>query len=232
MLLKNNEVELKRIAIERFFWAACPPEEDCCFEKIMASDSLDKKFQDDNALYLFDSQQVHEDNKLKSLLSEKYVAIKAMTNNPEGIDIDAIKKCAVEKYIWGGENLVYDAGYNTIMNARCINERFLTSNYLYINKPYDELVDLDSLKETIMNEAIKIASLHPEFSSVHEDKFKNTKEIVSLENLTEIDKTIMFAKIEGELDTLDRLNTLDLKPYEFIENEIYKNLVIFNDIYD
>lgn len=232
MLLINNEVELKRIAVQRFFWAACPSEDDYCYEKIMASDTLDKKFQDDNALYLFDSQQMHEDSELKSLLSEKYSSIKAVTNNPDGIDIDAIKKSAVEKYIWGGENLGYDGGYNTIMNARCINERFLTSNYLYINKPYDELVNSDSLKEKIMNEAIKIASLHPDFSPEHEDKFKNTKGIVSLENLTKIDITIMLAKIEGELDTLDRLNTLDLKPYEFIENEIYKNLVTFNDMYD
>ena len=42
----------------------------------------------------------------------------------------------------------------------------------------------------------------------------------------------MLAKLEGELDTLDRLNTLELKPYQFIEDEIYKNLVIYNDMYD
>ncbi|WP_407213234.1 hypothetical protein [Enterobacter hormaechei] len=44
--------EIKKIAVETRFWLAGPIDNDCGFGALMKATVIDKKFQDDNAIYL------------------------------------------------------------------------------------------------------------------------------------------------------------------------------------
>ncbi|MBL0875100.1 hypothetical protein HLB02_17130 [Serratia nevei] len=57
MYNRDKIVQIKRVAVQTVFWAACPIDDDYCYDRIMSASLIDKAFQDRNAIYVHDAYQ-------------------------------------------------------------------------------------------------------------------------------------------------------------------------------
>lgn len=219
---------LKRHAVAQVFWPAGPADDDFCYDKIMSSASIDQSFQDENALFLFKSFKSIADNKgVQSFLEAKYNSLYSIVSDRNGLDIGKVKKAAVEHFFWTTHDQGADGGYDKILNSPDLNKSFLNQHNLFIHEPYDKLLDSAGLKKAISDEAVAIASLHPQFSPDLIEKFHMTKN-----SNTIINNAIEIAKIEAEVDTLCRLSELDLIDKDELDNRLGDAVVKFSDLYD
>ncbi|HFH0422597.1 TPA: hypothetical protein ACGHLA_000547 [Salmonella enterica subsp. enterica serovar Bovismorbificans] len=219
---------LKRHAVAQVFWPAGPVDDDFCYDKIISSACINQTFQDENALFLFKPYKNMVDNKdIQPFLESKYQSLYSIVSDKNGLDIGKVKKAAVERFFWTTDNQGADGGYDKILNSHKLNKFFLYEHNLYIHEPYDKLLDSAGLKKSICDEAVAIASLHPNFTPELIEHFYMTRDNNSI-----INNAIDIAKIEAEVDTLCKLSELDLIDKTELDNRLGDAVVKFLDLYD
>ncbi|ENC50197.1 hypothetical protein ECP02999174_5331 [Escherichia coli P0299917.4] len=90
------------MAVEMMFWPACPVDDDYCFDAIMYTSVIDKKFEDEHGVYL---HQVYKElcstPELKKLLKKKAIKLIAFKYD---IDLDSANKILMKNMLRRIEN--------------------------------------------------------------------------------------------------------------------------------
>ena len=94
--------EAKKMTVEMMFWPACPVDDDYCFDAIMYTSVIDKKFEDEHGVYL---HQVYKElcstPELKKLLKKKTIKLIAFKYD---IDLDSANKILMKNMLRRIEN--------------------------------------------------------------------------------------------------------------------------------
>lgn len=68
--------EIKKISVETLFWPACPVDDDYGFNAIMNASVIDKKFQNDHAVYLHEAyKELCTTKDIKEILIKKAIRL-------------------------------------------------------------------------------------------------------------------------------------------------------------
>lgn len=94
--------EAKKMAVEMMFWPACPVDDDYCFDAIMYTSVIDRKFEDEHGVYLY---QVYKElcstPELKKFLKKKAIKLIAFKHD---IDLDSANKILMKNMLRRIEN--------------------------------------------------------------------------------------------------------------------------------